>query len=79
MFCSVCGALGYFLPNGSLKCDRCDNIDKETKKIELTAATFCSKFTKMNKNPEEIITKITKDGISTIDLTKEKKNQIRFR
>ena len=27
----------------------------------------------MNKNPEEITTKINKDGILTIDLTKEKK------
>ena len=31
----------------------------------------------MNKNPEEITTKITKDGILTIDLTKEKKEYLK--
>ena len=46
-------------------------------KTPLTPATFCSKFTKMNKNPEEITTKITKDGILTIDLTKEKKEYLK--
>ncbi|MDB2333659.1 hypothetical protein N9V30_01750 [Candidatus Poseidoniales archaeon] len=35
MFCSSCGSLGYYLPNGNLQCKRCDNIDKETKQIEL--------------------------------------------
>ena len=31
----------------------------------------------MNKHPEEITTKITKDGILTIDLTKEKKEYLK--
>ena len=31
----------------------------------------------MNKNPEQITTKITKDGILTIDLTKEKKEYLK--
>ena len=31
----------------------------------------------MNKNPEEITTKVTKDGILTIDLTKEKKEYLK--
>ena len=43
----------------------------------MTPATLCSKFTKMNKNPEEITTKITKDGILTADLTKEKKEYLK--
>ena len=31
----------------------------------------------MNKNPAEITTKVTKDGILTIDLTKEKKEYLK--
>ena len=31
----------------------------------------------MNKGPEEITTKITKDGILTIDLNKEKKEYLK--
>ena len=46
-------------------------------KTHLTPATFCSKFTKMNKNPDKITTKITKDGILTIDPTKEKKEYLK--
>ena len=54
-----------------------DKSSRVTKKTQLTPATFCSKFTKMNKNPEEITTKVTKDGILTIDLTKEKKEYLK--
>ena len=46
-------------------------------KTPLTDATFCSKFTKMNKNPEETTTNMTKDGNLTMDLTKEKKEYLK--
>ena len=48
-----------------------DKSPKVTKKTQLTPANFCSIFTKMNKNPQEITTKINKDGILTIDLANE--------
>ena len=48
-----------------------------TKKTQLTPATFCSKFTKMNKNPHEITTKIDKDGFLTIDLANGKSDYLK--
>ena len=54
--------------------DKSRNVKKKT---QLTPATFCSKFTKMNKNPQEITTKINKDGILTIDLANEKSSYLK--
>ena len=42
----------------------------------MTPATYCSKFTRMNKNPEEIRTNINTNGILTIDLIKETKEYL---
>ena len=54
-----------------------DKSTNVTKKTQLTPATFCSKFTKMNNNPQEITTKINKDGILTIDLANEKSDYLK--
>ena len=44
-----------------------DKLPNTTKKTSLTTTNLCSKSSKLNKNPNDLKTNITNDGILTID------------
>lgn len=60
-------------PNLSIQSKEKDKLPNTIKKTSLTAATFCSKSYRLNKNPNNVKINISNDGILTIDLTKETK------
>ena len=51
----------------SMKSKEKDKFPNTTKKTSLATTNLCSKSSKLNKNPNDLKTNITNDGILTID------------